>query len=257
MRPMCRGHCRTDVRRHRVLAGAGWVVTGGLTLAAVLRTAAPESSRWLVLLAALTPLLYLPAWLVVIGAGVGRRWRLLVVASVLVGLHVWWSAPLVLGGRGEMSHATSSARVLALNLNADRATGAATARLIRELRPDVVVLSEASSVSVAGLGDQLLPVAASDVRPGTDGWMVLSRWPVVDQSVFAVEARTKPRLVLQRPDGGRLVVWQVHPVAPVVGHVTRWRHQLELVRRAVAADRHAASPVVVAGDFNATRDLPS
>jgi endonuclease/exonuclease/phosphatase family metal-dependent hydrolase len=43
----------------------------------------------------------------------------------------------------------------------------------------------------------------------------------------------------------------------VVGHVAQWRHQLELVRRAVAADRHSPSPVVVAGDFNATRDLPS
>src|SRR3954452_10059077 len=112
MRPMCRGHCRTDVRRHRVLAGAGWVVTGGLTVAAVLRTLAPERSRWLVLLAALTPLLYLPAWLVAVGAAMGRRWRLLVIACALVGLHAWWSAPLILGGRGAMSHPTSSARVL-------------------------------------------------------------------------------------------------------------------------------------------------
>jgi endonuclease/exonuclease/phosphatase (EEP) superfamily protein YafD len=121
----------------------------------------------------------------------------------------------------------------------------------------VVVVSEASPKSVAGLVVPGLSVVASDVRPGTVGWMVLSRWPLVGQTRVTLVDRTMPRLVLRRPDGGDVVLWQVHPVAPVPGTVGRWRQELSEIRRALRPDVHGREPVVVAGDFNATRDLPA
>jgi endonuclease/exonuclease/phosphatase (EEP) superfamily protein YafD len=112
-------------------------------------------------------------------------------------------------------------------------------------------------MSVAGLSGSSLPVVAADVQSGTNGWMVLSRWPLLAQRTVSLDDRTMPRLVLRRPDGGTVVVWQVHPMAPVAGHVGQWRRQMSVVRAAIAADRSAATPVVVAGDFNASRDLPA
>jgi len=243
-------------RLGHLLGIAAWVVVAVLAAAVLLRFTAADRTSWLVLLATLTPMLYLPAWVVTAFAAATRRWRLLVAAAVLVGLHLWWVSPLFVGARGPISHAPASARVLALNLNADRSTGAAAQRLIAKEHPDVVVLSEASPVSMRGLDLTSFAVVVSDVEPGTNGWAVLSRWPLLDQRRVGIGDRELPRLVLQRPDGGRLIVWQVHPVAPVPGDVTRWRHQLVAIRAAISVDRANHDPVIVAGDFNATRDVP-
>lgn len=227
-----------------------------LAVAGVLREVAPDDSQWLVLLATLTPLLYLPAWVIAPVAAALRRWRLLAVAVALVAVHVWWTAPLFVGGRGPLAGAGRSVTVLALNLNGDRATGHAAARLISAVHPDLVVLSEASPLSVAGIDQTAYPVAVSDVRVGTNGWLVLSSWPLLEERRVDIGDRELPRLLLRSPDGHRLVLWQVHPVAPVSGYVGEWRHQLHMVRAAIAVDEHGADPVVVAGDFNATRDVP-
>ncbi|MBV9097398.1 MAG: endonuclease/exonuclease/phosphatase family protein [Frankiaceae bacterium] len=208
------------------------------------------------LFAALTPLLYLPAWVVALGAAAARKWRLLVASLLIVALHVWWTAPVFIGGRGALRGASVSAKVLALNLNADRATGAATARLVKLDDPDLVVLSEASPVSTAGLDLTNYPVKVSDIESGTNGWLVASKWPLLNQRRVGIGDRELPRLEFRRPDGGRLVLWQVHPIAPILGQVGKWRRELVAIRRAVRADERGSDRAVIAGDFNATRDIP-
>lgn len=242
-------------RASQVLRCVAWTTLGALVLAGLLRFVAPDRSPWLVLLAALTPFVYLPAWLVAIGAAIARQWRLLVAALLIVAVHIWWTAPLFFGARGSLSHPSASATVLALNLNADRTTGSAAGRLIAKLRPDLVVLSEASPTSTAGLDESGFPVQVSDVESGTNGWVVLSKWPLLDERRVDLGDRQLPRLEFRRPDGGHLVLWQVHPIAPISGYVTLWRRQLGEIRRAVRADERGDAPAIVAGDFNATRDL--
>jgi endonuclease/exonuclease/phosphatase (EEP) superfamily protein YafD len=239
-----------------VIGVAGWTTLAALFVAAPLRLFAADRSPGLVLLAALTPVLYLPAWLVAAVAAVARRWCLFLAALLVVGVHVWWTAPLFLGARGPLPRATASAKVLALNLNGDRPTGQAAEHVIAAVHPDLVVLSEASPTSTAGIEETAFPVVVSDIEAGTNGWLVLSRWPLLDQRRVTIGDRQIPRLVLRRPDGGRLVLWQVHPVAPTTGHLTEWKQQLEAIRAAISSDDHGSDPAVVAGDFNATRDLP-
>jgi len=243
-------------RRAQLAEYAGWATLGALLIAGILRFAAADRSQWLVLLAALTPFVYLPAWVVAAAAAIARKWRLLVAALLVVAVHVWWTAPVFFGARGALRHPSASAKVLALNLNGDRATGAAAGRMIAKLRPDLVVLSEASPMSTAGLDLADYPVQVSGVETGTKGWLVLSKWPLLDERRVDLGDRQLPRLELRRPDGGRLVLWQVHPIAPIPGYVAQWRHQLQAIRRAVKADERGDVPAVVAGDFNATRDIP-
>jgi endonuclease/exonuclease/phosphatase (EEP) superfamily protein YafD len=209
-----------------------------------------------VLLAALTPLLYFPAWVVAGLAAVLRRWRLAAVALVIVATHVWWTFPLVVGGPQPFSHPAVSTVLLTVNLNGHRHTGPAVSALIRTRRPGLVVLSEASPLSTAGLDLRSYPVAVTDIRPGTAGWAVLSTWPLIEQRRVSLGDRQMPRLVLRRPDGGRLILWQVHPTAPVPSRFADWRRQLKQIRAAIQADETSPDPVVVAGDFNATRDIP-
>jgi len=244
------------LRLRQFLEVAAWATLALLAVAAILRTVAADRSTWLVLLAALTPMLYLPAWIVAIGAGAAREWRLFVASLLIVALHVWWTTPVFFGGRGALRHASVSAKVLALNLNADRATGRAAGRLIRAEDPDLVVLSEASSVSTAGLDVSNYPVKVSDIEPGTNGWLVLSKWPLLSQRRVGIGDRELPRLEFRRPDGGRLVLWQVHPIAPILGQVGKWRRPLVAIPRAGRADERGGDQGGGAGDFNSTRDLP-
>src|SRR5947209_4101967 len=51
---------RPGARLRFAVAVVGWLVLALLGVAAVLREVAPERTRWLILLATLTPLLYLP-----------------------------------------------------------------------------------------------------------------------------------------------------------------------------------------------------
>lgn len=234
----------------------GWAIIAALAVAMLLRELAPEWSRGLVLLAALTPLLYFPAWVVAVSAAVARQWPLAIAAIAVVGVHLWWLSPTFVGGRGALHHSATTVTVLSMNLNGDRATGSAAARVIDATRPDVVVLSEASPTSTAGLDVAGYPTVASDITVGTNGWMVLSRWPLLTQRTVRLGDRTMPRLVLRTPTGGQLVVWQVHPVAPVRGYVGQWRRQLHDIRQAIQPDLHDGLDVVAAGDFNASRDLP-
>src|SRR4051812_13852632 len=135
----------------RAAVVACWLCLGLLICAAVLREAMPERSRWLILLAALTPILYLPAWLVAAVAAGTPRGGILLVALVLVAVHVWWVAPLVVGGRGTIRNPAQTVTVVGINLDANRSTGAAASRLFDEVHPDLVVISEASPLSTAGL----------------------------------------------------------------------------------------------------------
>lgn len=243
-------------RKTQLVEYGGWVALAALLVAGILRLVASDRSPWLVLLATLTPFVYLPAWVVAVASAIARKWRLLVAALLVVAVHVWWTAPVFFGARGSLPHPSATAKVLALNLNADRSTGAAAARLIAKLKPDLVVLSEASPKSTAGLDLSGFPVEVSDIETGTNGWRVLSKWPLLDERRVDLGDRQLPRLEFQRPDGGRLVLWQVHPAAPISGYVAQWRHQLSVIRRSVAADVRGGDPAVAAGDFNATRDVP-
>ena len=243
-------------RKTQLVEYGGWATLAALLVAGILRFVAADRSPWLVLLATLTPFVYLPAWIVAVASAIARKWRLMVAALVIVAVHVWWTAPVFFGARGSLGHPSATAKVLALNLNGDRATGAVAARVIAKLRPDLVVLSEASPMSTTGLDLTDYPVQVSDVETGTKGWLVLSKWPLLDERRVDLGDRRLPRLEFSRPDGGRLVLWQVHPIAPIPGYVAQWRHQLEAIRRAVKADERGDEPAVVAGDFNATRDVP-
>jgi len=58
---------RPDVVRASLLAG-GWLIVAVLGLVALLRLVAPDSAEPLIVLDALTVVVYLPAWVVAIGA---------------------------------------------------------------------------------------------------------------------------------------------------------------------------------------------
>src|SRR5436305_10148989 len=96
-----------------LLVAAGWVVVVPLLAVALARVVAWDERSTLVGLNALIPFLYLPAWPVAVGAGLGRRWPLLAVALVVLVAHVAFVAP-ELAARDPLPAAAVSAPTMRL-----------------------------------------------------------------------------------------------------------------------------------------------
>src|SRR5947209_6031698 len=136
-----------------LLVAAGWVAVVPLLAVALARVVAWDDRSTLVALNALTPLLYLPAWPVALGAGLGGRWWLLAAALVVVVAHVAFVAP-ELAARDALPASVASApavRLFDANVLVGNKDVAGYAAEISRARPDVVVLQEATPAFVAAL----------------------------------------------------------------------------------------------------------
>jgi endonuclease/exonuclease/phosphatase (EEP) superfamily protein YafD len=231
------------------------VVVVPLLAVALARVVAWDARSTLVGLNALTPFLYLPAWPVAVGAGLGRRWPLLAAALVVVVAHLAFVAP-ELAAREALPAAAASAPTMRLydaNVLVGNQDAAGYAAEMARARPDVVVLQEATPAFVAALDATgvlaELPNRITVPRTDPSAALVASRWALTDQEVVSIRGR--PVLVtatIDYPDHSvRLLAF--HAVAPVGGGRQEWIDDLARLGRAVGV---GVGPVLVSGDFNAT-----
>lgn len=87
---------------------------------------------------------------------------------------------------------------------------------------------------------------------GAFGYAVYSRYPLSDWSAPVVGGQSVARMTVTLDGGRQFVLFPVHTNAPMGAEYAHdWRLQLERLTSEVRASR---LPVVLAGDFNATRD---
>lgn len=185
---------------------------------------------------------------------VRRRTRLLVLlvpALVGLGLHAWWFAPLVSGGRPDTSGRTWT--VMTSNLLAGQGDGLAVLREATEADVDLLVLEEVTTGVVermerAGLSERFPYHVGEAVPDGrTDGTMVFSRVPLGPEERLDTDMQSWA-VPVEDPGGDPFVLLAVHPAAPVDPGAWRRDHAAVLA----AAQRTGADLVV--GDLNATLD---
>ncbi|MFJ1649661.1 endonuclease/exonuclease/phosphatase family protein [Streptomyces sp. NPDC088258] len=127
---------------------------------------------------------------------------------------------------------------------------------IRREKPDLVFVQECEFVCAGLLADRV-PSADYPYRnvvkaSRAEGSAILSVFPLTDaagvEGVLAMPGSTA-RI------GDRTVHLQLaHPLPPIPGMVDDWRTELGGIRTYAAAAHRRGGPVIVAGDFNATRD---
>ncbi|MEV7090579.1 endonuclease/exonuclease/phosphatase family protein [Streptomyces sp. NPDC093085] len=127
---------------------------------------------------------------------------------------------------------------------------------IRRERPDLVFVQECEYACVRLLTERIpradYPYRNVVAASGAEGSSILSRFPLTDTpgipgtlAMPGAAARV----------GGRTVQLQLaHPLPPIPGMVAHWRTELDRIRTYAAGERAAGAPVILAGDFNATRD---
>ena len=140
--PCGRRHGRAAVRAG--LLAVGWLIVAVLGLAAVLRLVAWDSVQPLVVLDALTLVVYLPAWVVAAGALIARRWRLTAAAAVIVAAQLAFVLPELLAAVPVPTWARHAPAMRVFDANIDQSLRFQTGyvRAIEQDRPDLVTLEE-------------------------------------------------------------------------------------------------------------------
>jgi endonuclease/exonuclease/phosphatase (EEP) superfamily protein YafD len=183
----------------------------------------------------------------------GRRDRLVAGATglvvVLLGLHLWWLAPLFVGDAPQPAAGAPRVTVLSTNVEFGQAEAAYVVDEVREREVDVLVVSEitpafVAAADAAGLGD-LLAHRAGQPDPSASGTMVFSSAPIDDLARVDTHFDS---LVVRTHD---VTLLATHPAPPTLP--SPWRHD----RRVLLAAARAHDVDVVVGDLNATLDHPT
>lgn len=184
-----------------------------------------------------------------------RSHRLVGATLVLGVVHVvlavpWWIDSSVPGGDDDLV-------VAAVNLEFGQGDVDEVADLVLKQDVDVLVLVEATPVTVAALDrsplSTALPHRSGSARQDAGGTLVLTRVP--HEVAEVPNGYGFDQMLVHLQDGGR--TWSVvgaHPVPPVGLVADRWRaEQRDLAEWVAALPR----PLVVAGDLNASTGHPA
>lgn len=213
--------------------------------------------RFTVLAQSLVPLIFLPCWVGVLIAFVRRRWILGGACLVLAGAQLVLVAPAIgSDALGRWVARAPKITIEAANVWDQNASPEAAARALVASRADVLVLVEVANsmqraLARAGIDrrfpHQLRAVASKNgTNDGIYSRLPLSRPRLIHDVVNELPAATVSR-------GGRsLRIVAVHIDGPLHGR-TQW--QTELMQLEPVA-RSTTGPLVIAGDFNATRWNP-
>ena len=158
-------------------------------------------------------------------------------------------------GAGTRGAVVARIDVLSSNVEFGQATPALVTAIRRE-KPDLVFVQECDSVCVRLLTARI-PRADFPYRNAVTsgageakGSVILSALPLTDtDGIKGALGMPGSRALI----GGRTVQLQlVHPLPPLPGGVDTWRTELGGIRTYAAGRQDA--PLILAGDFNATRD---
>ncbi|MFE5816070.1 endonuclease/exonuclease/phosphatase family protein [Streptomyces sp. NPDC056479] len=200
---------------------------------------------------AFLPWLLVPAGFGLLLALLSRWWFGVVWAVALIGLLAWFIEPY---GKSSQPGGPPlvSFRVLTSNVEFGQATDALVTA-VRKEKPDLVFVQECEYSCDATLKKALgadYPHRAAQVAGGSKGSVVLSRFPL-DPADGVDGTMAMPGAVADvRGHAVRLQL--AHPMPPLPGRTDLWRRELGELRDFAAED--GRTPLVVAGDFNASQD---
>ncbi len=246
-----------EVRWALVLSG--WAIVAVLALFALLRVVAWDSLDILIVINALSLIVYLPAWLVALGAAIGRRWWLLGAAGLVIVAQVAFIAPEFLAASPPPHWAKHAPTLRLFDANIDKSLIFAPGYVhaIARYRPDVISFEEFTPNAYSGLVAsgilRSFPYRCSAPAYGATGFFVASRWRLSNCTIRSVQwdGLPTPYVVegtLQTP-GGSVALRIVHTLAPLPSYWHEWKAALAALDASVQNGR--TGRMLMVGDFNA------
>jgi endonuclease/exonuclease/phosphatase (EEP) superfamily protein YafD len=266
--PLSEGHhddrepvARPTLRRARSVAGLtvrclGWAIVAVLGSVVVARAVAWDRWRWFADLDAAIEVLFLPAWLVLLGALLGRRWWMVGAAACICAAQVVYVAPEILASTPVPAAAAHepTVRLFDANVYQNNHSMAGYVRQLRSFRPDILTMEE----SLPGDWGQLdragvlatLPHQFKIQSSTSRGFIVASRYPLGRITVSYVDGLAYLIRTTVALPGRTVDLWVVHTTAPVNPDWNQWNLELDGVYEQLV--RYHPRPLLMVGDFNAS-----
>jgi endonuclease/exonuclease/phosphatase family metal-dependent hydrolase len=250
------GHSRPKRKLPLWIAVVLWVVVAALGVVAAMRLVAWDSFDIFVILNSVTAFIYLPAWIVVVVAGVGRRYVLAVAALVIVVLQILFMLPELTAAEPVPAWATTAPAIKLFDANvyAYNHSMAGYATEIEADQPQLLTMEEA----VPTLVDQLkasgslanLPYTVQVKRYDPHAFFIASKYPLTGVSVsYLYGAPLIVKMTMQLPSGPH-AVWVVHTTGPTPQSFAQWKGQVADIDQQVR--RRGPAGLLLVGDFNST-----
>jgi endonuclease/exonuclease/phosphatase (EEP) superfamily protein YafD len=233
-------------------------MAGGLAVWAGARISGADRVRRtevpVVQLMSLTPMVAAAAPWVALGLRLSRRRGPALTAAVAAGALALAVQPRA-AARPQPAARGPKLRVLSFNAYFGLADAEVLTDLVRQLDADVLLVQEltedaVSRLKLAGL-DDLLPYTQLELRGGSRGSGIYSRFPLREGPPVTPTLMAQPSALAELPGGGAVELVCVHPCSPGLrrfGGTAQWRRELGLL------PPPGELPRVLAGDFNATLD---
>ena len=242
------------------LVTAGWLIVAVLGLVALLRLAAWDSAEPLIVLNALTPIVYLPAWVVTAGALITRHWWLAAAAALIVAAQLVFAVPELSAAAPVPAWARHAPVVRVFDANVDQSLDfkAGYVRAIEQDRPDLVTLEEFTPSALQSMvaSGVLASFPYRCVAPtiGATGFLIASRLRLTGCQVLSVpwDGTTMQYMVMATlwSPAGPVALRLVHTLAPLPRYWREWSAALAAVGQSVRAS--GTGTMLMVGDFNAT-----
>ena len=238
----------------------GWLIIAVLGLVVLMRLVAWDSVEPLIVLDALTMIVYLPAWVVAAGALLARRWWLGAAAAVIVAAQLAFVMPELLAAAPVPAWTRHAPVVRVFDANIDKSLHfqAGYVRAIEQDRPDLVTLEEFTPPALQSMvASGVLagfPYRCAAPAYGATGFLIASRLRLTGCQVRTVfwDGQRVPYMVpatLWSPTGP-VAVRLVHTLAPFPVSWREWSAALAAAGRSVRAS--GDSRMLMIGDLNAT-----
>ncbi|MFF7795243.1 endonuclease/exonuclease/phosphatase family protein [Streptomyces sp. NPDC007991] len=237
--------------RRRAGAWCAALLLAGVSVPVGFRTADSDGITPIPQILAFLPWLLAPTGLALLLALLSRWWLGTVWGVLLLGLLAWFIEPY--GKVGDpVGRPVADLRVLTSNVEFGQGTGSLVAAVRRE-EPDVLFVEECDYACDARLKKDLAqdyPHRRAVEGGGSEGSVILSRFPL--RPTDGVPGTMGMPGAIADVDGHPVRLQLAHPMPPLPGQIDLWRKELDALRDAAATD--PGTPLVLAGDFNASQD---
>jgi endonuclease/exonuclease/phosphatase (EEP) superfamily protein YafD len=250
-------HRRKKRRLPDWAAVIGWLIVLPLAVVALVRIFAWDDLVFFALVNTVSLFVYLPAWIVAIAAGIGRRYVLAGAALLIVVAQLFFVLPEFTAAQPAPSWSASapSVRLLDANvffLNATAMSGYASQ--IKAYRPQLVTMEEATPLAAGNLKKSGaladLPFTFEVSRYDPRAFFIASKYrlsgsrvvyfngvPLIAETTIHLPSRTQS-------------LWVVHTAAPVHDSFAAWKKDLAFIAKSVKA--RGPHGLLLIGDFNST-----
>ncbi len=234
-----------------------WVIIIALAIVALLRIAAWDVFQPFAVANALTVFVYVPAWVVMVVAALGRRFFLAGVALLVVLAQIAFLYPELSAAQPVPRWATAapSLRLFDGNVDQTNRSMAGYAAEVTSMRPQLVTMEEINPADVAQLGRDGaladLPYQVELKRNDSGGFFIASHYPLSAANVvyYSAGLPVVVQTTVELPSGPQ-PLWVVHTIAPLPVSFAVWKGELALIDRLLVS--HGAGGLLIVGDFNST-----